>query len=353
MTKAMPTAEAGRIDTATKAFLVSAPDRPPGLWLAVWDPAKGYYEQAYGYAVAGTTKATVADHSWIGSITKTVFVTAVLQQIAAGKLALSDTVRGVDPELAAKYPAIGALTVAQLIGMTSGISDYADAAIAALVKNHEISYTRDDLIALGLSLGAPKPAGTGGYSTTNIIIMGVVMTKLTGKTPEELVNDVFAQAGMTQSHLPSSATPLPDPASHGYVGALGVLQLKDLGVTDRATTDVTAWNFDYGKEGGGAYSIIGDLATWGGTCLGNSLLPPAMVTARLRTTAIKGVGDYGLGIIGFKNGWFGHSGQVLGWNADVYCNTKTGAVFAVMTNSTDGGFGLELVRDQIFPGITS
>ncbi len=148
-TKAMPTVETADIDTAANDFLTNSPDKSPGLWLAVWDPAKGYYEQAYGYAVADTTTATVADHSWIGSITKTVLATAVLQQIAAGKLALNDTVQTLAPELAAKYPAIGALTVAQLLGMASGIPDFAVAAVAAIAADHAKSFTRDDDIALG------------------------------------------------------------------------------------------------------------------------------------------------------------------------------------------------------------
>ena len=347
----MPPAETADIDTAANDFLTNSPDKSPGLWLAVWDPAKGYYEQAYGDVVADTTTATVADHSWIGSITKTVFATAVLQQVAAGKLALNDTVQTLAPELAAKYPAVGALTVAQLLGMASGIPDFADAAVAAVAADHAKSFTRNDDIALGLSLGTPKPAGTPGYSTTNIIIMGVVMEKLTGKTPEELVDDVFAQAGMTESKLPSVSSPLPPPSSHGSVGTVGAVQLQQLGVTEPPTTDVTAWTQDYGKEGGGAYSIIGDLATWGGTCLGNSLLPPAMVDARMRTHLVEDAGDYGLGIIGFNSPWYGHSGQVLGWESDIYCNTKTGAMFALMVNSTDGLYLSETLRDPIFPDI--
>jgi len=139
--KVMSPTESAAIDTTANDFLTTSPDKSPGLWLAVWDPAKGYYEQAYGDAVADTTKATVADHSWIGSITKTVFATAVLQQVAAGKLALTDTVQILDAELAAEYPAVGALTVAQLLGMTSGIPDFADAAVAAVAADHARSFT--------------------------------------------------------------------------------------------------------------------------------------------------------------------------------------------------------------------
>ena len=43
----------------------------PGMWIGIWDPAKGYYLQAYGKAVNAGAKATIADHSRVGSVTKT------------------------------------------------------------------------------------------------------------------------------------------------------------------------------------------------------------------------------------------------------------------------------------------
>jgi D-alanyl-D-alanine carboxypeptidase len=75
----------------------------------VWVPKKGYYEQAYGKAALPNTSATVADHFRIGSITKTVFAAAVLQQVAAGTLKLTDTVVTLIPAFAKgeKLPAIG------------------------------------------------------------------------------------------------------------------------------------------------------------------------------------------------------------------------------------------------------
>ena len=199
-TKAMPAAQP-RVAAAAEAWLKDSMDKPPGLWVAVWDPATGYYEHAYGQAVAGSTKATVPDHNWIGSITKTMFATAVLQQVDAGTLALTDTVKALDPAFAATYPTLGALTVAQLLGMISGVHDYADAAVAKVAKDHAYSATRDDLIALGLAAGEQQPPGKGEYSTTNYLILGKVMETLTGQTPEDLVNGVLAQAGMTESLL--------------------------------------------------------------------------------------------------------------------------------------------------------
>jgi len=343
-TRPMSAADRAAIDVAANKAVAGSIDQAPGLWLAVWDPAKGYYEQAYGQAVVGGAKATVSDHFMIGSITKTLFATAVLQQVAKGRLALGDTVRKLDPVLAKKFPKAAKYTVAQLLSMRTQIPDYADAAVALQVADPQHHFTRNDLIALGFEQGKKQPA-IGGYSTTNYIILGVILNKLTGKTPEALVNGVFAQAGMTQSKLPATSGSLPAPAAHGYVGALYGSQFVTINPTVTGTTDVSTWAFDWGKEGGGAYSTIGDLATWGGTCLGNSLLPPSIVAKRLVFTAIN-VGNYGRGIIR-QGAWLSHEGQAIGYEANVACNPKTGAVSVWAVNSTEGSMMLNDVLGPV------
>lgn len=343
--RAMSAADRAAIDAAARGFLADSPDRSPGLWLAVWDPKKGYYEHAYGSAVLPSTGAGVADHFRIGSITKTVFATAVLQQVAAGRISLSDTVRGLDPALAKRYPSIGRYSIAELLSMKTRIPDYADAAVALQVADPQRGFTRDQLIALALAKGAPLPKA-GGYSTTNYIILGLLMQKVTGRTPERLVNGVFAQAGMTQSRL--GAGPLPAPAAHGYVGAVYGEQFVAINPSVTAETDISSWAFGWGKEGGGSYSTIGDLATWGGTCLGNALLPKSMVAKRLVFSAIN-VGTYGRGVIR-EGSWLSHEGQAIGYEANVSCNPRTGAVTAWAVNSTQGSLFLNSVLGPVaFP----
>ena len=48
--KAMSAADRAAIDAEATSFLSNSIDHTPGLWLAVWDPKRGYYEQAYGEA---------------------------------------------------------------------------------------------------------------------------------------------------------------------------------------------------------------------------------------------------------------------------------------------------------------
>lgn len=328
-------ADARAIDKAAAAYLAESVDGNPGLWLAVWDPKRGYYEQAYGSAVSGGRKASTKDVMYVGSITKTALATAVLEEVAKGAISLGDTVGQLSPALAAKFPAIASISVRDLLGMTSGIPDYADAAVAQMLVNPQKRYSRDDLIALGLASGEQKPVGTAAYSTTNYIILGELLQAVTGQSPERLVNAVLREAGLGQARLPSSDAKQPARITHGYVGRLLPTQLPDVAVPPPAT-DVTDWAFDWGREGGGAYATIGDLAQWGSTCLGNSLLPTQLVRQRLRTHT-SNAGQYGLGIIR-QGQWLAHSGQALGWTANVACNPKTGAVVAYATNSTNGTF---------------
>jgi CubicO group peptidase (beta-lactamase class C family) len=58
--------------------------------------------------------------------------------------------------------------------------------------------TADDLIEAAMTLPLSAPA-TGGYSTTNTIILGKMLVKLTGQPIGEIATDVARRAGLTQS----------------------------------------------------------------------------------------------------------------------------------------------------------
>jgi hypothetical protein len=59
-----------------------------------------------------------------------------------------------------------------------------------------------------------------------------------------------------------------------------------------------------------------------------------MVATRLVFSSID-AGNYGRGIIR-QGGWLAHSGQAIGYEANVACNPETGAVAVVAVNSTEG-----------------
>ena len=311
-TTPMSEADTAVVDQVVEDVLSQSPDLP-GLWIGVWDPDKGHYLQAYGEAVKGGEAAAVEQHGRIGSVTKTFTVTAILQQVAAGNLLLESTISEVLPELAEQYPEIAEVTVEQLAGMHSPIQDYANTGVTVgqVIEDPQRVFTEADLIAAGMSLPLMDPE-VGGYSTTNIIILGLMLEELTGQPVEQVVTEVAASLGMEDTALqPPAETLMPEPASNGYVEAPGRMSLEPLGLDIPAGTDVTDWTPSWGQAGGGMYSTIADLGTWAGSGLGTSLLPADVAAERFDFQAIP-EGQYGLGLFDFGEGWVGHTGQLIG-----------------------------------------
>ncbi|MBK8638216.1 MAG: serine hydrolase [Chromatiaceae bacterium] len=149
----MSAADAAVIDELARDALAQNPDLP-GLWIGVWDSAKGFYTQASGEGVKGGAKATIDDHRRIGSVTKTSTVVAVLEQVAAGRLKLESRIGEVLPDLATRYLAIPGITVDQLAGVRRGILDYANTGIVVkgVVADPTRVWTADDLIEAAMTL---------------------------------------------------------------------------------------------------------------------------------------------------------------------------------------------------------
>jgi len=348
-TTPMAAADAAKVDATVAAAMAAYPDIP-GMWIGVWDPDKGFYAQAYGESVKGGAKAAIAEHGRIGSVTKTFTVTAILEQVAAGKLRLDSTIAEVLPDLAAKYPAIAKITVKQLAGMTSGIQDYANTGVVLkpFIADPTKVWTSDELIAAGMTLPVAAP-GTGGYSTTNTEILAKMLEKLTGKPAEEVVTDVAKQAGLTETALLApDVVKMPDPSSHGYIGTKAAADLAKMGATVKAGTDVTDWNVSWGQAGGGMYSTVADLGKWAATGLGTSLLPADLAAQRFVTTKIP-EGKYGLGLLDWGQGWIGHTGQLMGWESWVAYNKETGAAFVAIINDTSSLEGPVIAGVNLFP----
>lgn len=353
-TAKMSSADAKVIDDAAAAALKTNPDLP-GMWIGVWEPDKGVHVAAYGKAAEGSTEATSADHGRIGSVTKTFTAAAVLQQVAAGNLNLEDSIGDVLPDLADKYPPLGPITVEQLLAMRSGIPDYANtgAVLGPVVEDPTRVWTVDEIIDTTLEVEKLQPAGTPGYSTTNYLILGEMLESVTGEPIEEVINDVVAEAGLSDTALQEpEETQLPDPSSNGYLNAPGVASLAEASVKAKPGQDVTDWTVSWGQAGGGMYSTVEDLGRWGASGLGTNLLPADLGEQRLQSKQIP-EGKYGLGIFDYGNGWIGHTGQLIGWESLVAYNRETGATFVATVNETGSLKSALPVLDVVFPDLLS
>lgn len=312
----------------------------PAVWVGVWHPQRGAYVTALGEAEVGGAKATLDDFFRIGSVTKSMTATILLQLVNEGKLSLDDTVAKAAPAVATGHPDVADLTIRQLLGMTSGLPDYLnvpDGVVAGITEDPSRVWSADELIDAGLA-GDVQPAGTAGYSTTNYIALQQVAEEITGTPLRDLIAQrITGPLGMTGTSLPANDdTALPDPASHGYLNGNCVAEIKADGGQAELGQDVSAWNASYGQGGGGAQSTISDLGRWGASMLGSALLSDEVAQERLSFTPLPEGVSYGLGIMDYGDGYVGHSGEAIGWQAQVAHDPTTGITIAAATNACSG-----------------
>jgi len=337
-TEPMSAEDAAVLDAGIAAVMEQNPE-VPAIYVGIWDPERGVYQQAYGLAdVAAGRAASIDDHFRIGSISKTFLATVMLQLVDEGLLTLGDTVVEVDPGLAERFPALADITVKQLLGMTSGIPDYMnvpDAVVAATAEAPDTVWSADDLIAAGVA-GDVQPSGTPGYSTTGIIALQVMAETLTGQTIADLIAErVTDPLGMTETALPPNEdTTLPVPVSHGYTSTACNEELVDDGAEPLPVgTDLTDWNASYGQSGGGMHSTVADLGIWAASMSGNALLSDEMAEARLQFHDFGSFGAlYGLGIMQLLDE-VGHEGEAIGWEGWAGRNPESGVSAVVFTNT--------------------
>lgn len=354
--------DAAAMDKAANKALAESTDGTPGMIVGIWDPEKGYHVGAYGDAATGKNKtaASAEDHSFIGSITKTATAAAVLQQVDAGTLTLEETVAEADPELGEKFPTVADITIERLLNMSSGIPDYANqektGVLPIILKDPQTEFSPDDLIREGLEAAPQQPVGTPGYSTTNYIILGELLAKATGKSPEAAVTAVFDELGLDQSALPDPKELPPPPFTRGYLGEEQSADAKSRGEDYPGDTDVTGWNRSWARSGGGAYSTIDELKDFAASAMGTTLLSPELGDKRLTPATLMPesivYGPYGLGV--FRKGdWVGHTGQLIGWEGLAQFNLATGAVAVALVNSTGGLSAADTVIEEFFPEISA
>ncbi|GIF26705.1 CubicO group peptidase (beta-lactamase class C family) [Actinoplanes tereljensis] len=139
------------------------------------------------------------DRFEIGSNTKTMIATIALQLVAEGRLRLDDPVGEVLPGTGGK-----AITLRMLLQHTSGLYSYTDPAFMTGVIAHPgARYRPEQLVAAALRHPLTFAPGTGwAYSDTDYIVVGMILRRVTGRTPAELIRDRIARPlGLRHTYL--------------------------------------------------------------------------------------------------------------------------------------------------------
>ncbi|GAA4914629.1 D-alanyl-D-alanine carboxypeptidase [Stackebrandtia albiflava] len=256
----------------------------------------------------------------IGSVTKTMVSTVVLQLVEEGKLELTDTVQELLP---GTVPYTEPITVTQLLNHTSGIPDYFLKVYPSLLEGsyEDIQterwryYTPQRLVSKATADPLYfTPGSQFSYSNTNYYLAGMIIEELTGTSWERQVKTrVFAPAGMSDTQLPQYSPFILGPHPRAYFVS---------GVEDPERYDTTEFAPNQLWAAGVAVSDMADVNRLFAALSDGTLLSPESL-ATMRDLSPQSEGSYGLGLQAIPVGGcdpipediaYGHTGGTFGYS---------------------------------------
>jgi CubicO group peptidase (beta-lactamase class C family) len=260
--------------------------------------------QSWGESMTGIP-ATTAMHFRNGSVAIAYLATVLLELQEKGQLGLDDKLSKWFPQ----YPRADRVTLRMLINSTSGYADYVDLKVLPLYANPFRQWTPDELIKLALDQPMKCDPGTCfAYSHANFVILGEVLTKVTGKPVDALIRDgILTPLGLENTR--SEGTPvIQEPVLHAFDGERGVYE------------DSTYWNPSWTLARGAVMTTdIGDLLASAIAIGSGSLLSPE--SRRLQTAMpdppLPGFSPdfhFGLGVVVIKS-WIAQTPSFAGYAA--------------------------------------
>lgn len=299
----------------------------PGAIVGLSIPGRLEYAKAVG--VSDTTTGapmSLADHTRIGSVTKTFTGTAVLQLVDQGRIRLTDPismyVEGV--------PGGDQITLDMLGRMRSGLFNYADDEafqdqFFAEAPTGPDAFATTPRELVDVAFRHPPNFAPGEkfeYSNTNTVLLGMVVTRVTGQSlPDYLRQHVIAPLGLWQTTWPTNGA-MPAPFTHGYVELPG----------DGDVVDATFWNPSWGDAAGAIISDLADMKNWAAAVGRGALLRPETQAQRISGDPAHPGVTYAFTIFN-AHGWLGHNGDIPGYTTVSVYLPEQDATLVVFANS--------------------
>ncbi len=184
------------------------------------------------------------------SVTKSFVATAVLQLAGEGLLSLNDPVG----KYVSGVPDGNAITLQDLLDMRSGLYNYtaSSAFQRSVITDPSRTWTPQQL--LDYAFAEPlqfKPGSSYEYSNTNTLLLGQVITSVTGQSwSQQIAQSITGPLGLTSIQYPG-ASPVPAPNGVGYVYDGGTYEPLNI---------LNSTGFE---AAGGLTGTITNLANWG------------------------------------------------------------------------------------------
>lgn len=300
-------------------------------------------------------RIAAGDQFRVGSNTKTVTATLVLQQVAENKIGLDDSVEKWLPGLVKGGQDI---TVRMLLNHTSGLGDFllTPEFLGSLTGRQKRTWTPEQLLAVTPAQDPPaEPGQKYSYSNANYEALGLILEKATGSSLAELMQQKITKPlGMKNSFLATNAE-WDDGKQHvtGYEPDADRLKAILSGTVDlpegvgfagparpKDNIDTAAIDPSWSWAAGGMVSTAQDWQRFLTALVSGKLLPKAQMK-QMRTTvdAPEEGGGYGLGLMKVNSPCgtvWGHTGGLPGYSSEVYTDARGRRSVAVLTSTNFG-----------------
>ena len=258
----------------------------------------------------------------IGSITKTMVGTVVLQLVDERKLTLNDKLSKYFPA----FPKSDSITITMLLNMTSGIFDYPDDAqfMNTLVSDPLKVWSPQEIVNVGFSHDFYFSPGTGiHYSSTGTFILGMIIEKVTGHSLQsEIENRIIKPLNLVNTGFITSGTELPGIHGRGYYMGPYV-EGQDL---------TEHFDYSWAWAAGSVYTTPRELQKFVEMMVGGGFTSDSLQIKRLtRMQALTPKIDYGLGIWK-RQSFYGHNGGVPGFVSSMYHSNEKNCTVIIYFN---------------------
>ena len=173
----------------------------PGAIVLIKSRDKDDWQTTFGTGEIGRTAArSMAASVRIGSNTKTMTSTVIMQLVQEGKLKLDDPISKFRPDV----PNGQNITIEQLATKRSGLYSYTfDLGFnETLDKDPQKAWTPDELLKIAFSHPpSDSPGAKFNYCNTNIVLLGLVIEQLTGMSARDAFQKrIFETLKLTHTH---------------------------------------------------------------------------------------------------------------------------------------------------------
>lgn len=294
--------------------------------------------------VNSNEKLNFSDRHRIGSITKTFVSNTVMQLADKGLLSLDDTVDKYLPNV--KIHNKNKITIRDLIAHRTGLFNYVlDFDFVGLQKDLRDDplkeYKPADLIAI--SNAQPinhEPGAQYKYSNTGLILAGLIIEKVTGKPLIQAVHEkTVNRLGLMRTEFPADPG-IQSNYMHGHSDYNNDGKLSSKSEISTYLNPSVSW------AAGAMISNLDDLAKWTKAYVDGDLLVDKKLHQEVLSDCLPSAPDYGasycIGMVKLTwpiktedstQWWFGHLGQINGYDNVVFRNTHKNITLAMTNNN--------------------